>query len=189
MRTIEQTVYTFAELSDSAKEHARNEYREHNLDHDWWDSVYDDTKTTGALFGLRIDNINFSDFWSQGDGASFAGTYYYQKGALKSVMEYAPKDTELHGIVSRLQDIQRKAFYGIYASTKQTRGNNMRVYVEHDTSRDVTESEEGDITSELNDFAHWIYSRLESEYEYLQSDEVIDEALNEYEFTQDGELI
>ena len=34
-------------------------------------------------------------------------------------------------------------------------------------------------------FAYWIYSRLESEYEYLQSDE----ALNEYEFTAEGELI
>lgn len=125
--TITKEVYTFAELSDSAKETARNNYREHNLDYNWWDFTYDDAKTIGA-------------------------------------------------------------FYGLYASTKQTRGNNMRVYVEH-LKRDTTSGEEDCITSELNDFAYWIYSRLESEYEYLQSDEVIDEALNEYEFTSEGELI
>jgi hypothetical protein len=183
--TITKDVYTFAELSDSAKERARNNYREHNLDYDWWECVYDDAKTIGALFGLDIDHIRFSGFWSQGDGACFEGSYEYRKGALKAVLEYAPKDTELHGIVSRLQQIQRKAFYGLQAVTEQTRGNNMRVYVEHDTSRDVTSDEDDDITSELNDFAHWIHSRLASEHDYLQSDE----ALNDYEFTSEGELI
>ena len=42
----------------------------------------------------------------------------------------------------------------------------------------------------MRDFAQWIYDGLEAEYEYRQSDEVIDEAMiaNEYEFTEDGEL-
>jgi hypothetical protein len=191
MRTIttETKAYTWPELSESAKDYAREQYREHNLDYDWWDFTYDDAKTIAALFGLRIDNIYFSGFWSQGDGACFTGNYYYQKGALKAVMGYAPKDTELHCIVARLQEIQRKAFYGLQSAIEQTRGNNMRIYVEHDTSRNITESEEDDITSELNDFADWIYSRLESEYEYLQSNEVIDEYLAEFEFTSEGELI
>lgn len=64
--TITKDVYAFAELSESAKETARNNYREHNLDFcDWWDSVYDDAKTIGALFGLDIARIYFSGFWSK----------------------------------------------------------------------------------------------------------------------------
>lgn len=189
MRTITKEVYTFAELSDSAKETARNKYREHNLDgFDWWDFVYDDAKTIAALFGLRIDRIYFSGFWSQGDGACFEGGYQYRKGALKSVMEYAPKDTELHGIVYRLQQMQRKAFYGLYASCSTGRNNFTRVIVDHD-KRDITESEDDEITQCLGEYADWIYSRLESEYEFLQSDEVIDEYLNDCEFDEHGGLI
>jgi hypothetical protein len=191
MRTIttETKAYIWEELSESAKDYARDKHRAHNLDYEWWDSTYDDAKTIAALFGLRIDNIYFSGFHSQGDGACFTGNYYYQKGALKAVMGYAPKDAELHGIVLRLQDIQRKAFYGLQSAIEQTRGNNMRIYVEHDTSRNITESEEDDITTELRLFADWIYSLLESEYEYLQSNEVIDEYLSENEYTDNGELI
>ena len=188
MRTIETQVYSFADLSESAKEYAREQYREHNLDYDWYTFTYDDAKTIGALFGLRIDTIYFSGFWSQGDGACFEGGYQYRKEALKAVMEYAPKDTELHGIVARLQEVQRKAFYGLYASCEQTRGNNMRVNVDND-SRDISEEEEDNITDELRLFADWIYSRLESEYEYLQSNECIDEYLADLEFTGEGELI
>jgi hypothetical protein len=191
MRTIttENEAYTWEELSESAKDYAREQYREHNLDYDWWDSVYDDAKTIAALFGLRIDRIYFSGFWSQGDGACFEGGYQYRKGALKAVMEYAPMDTELHGVVARLQGVQRKAFYGLYASCNQTgRYNSMRVNVDND-SRDISENEEDNITDELRLFADWIYSRLEAEYEYLQSNECIDEYLAEFEFTSEGELI
>ena len=198
MRTITEKVYTFAEVSESAKDKARDNYREHNLDgFDWRDCVHEDAKNIGALFGLRIDRIYFSGFWSQGGGAHFIGGYQYRKGALKSVMEYAPLDEELHGIVYRLQQVQRKAFFGLYASTKSGHGSNfyshsgvMQVNVDHD-KRDITELEEDAITDELRNFADWIYSRLEAEYEYLQSDEVIDEELSwaEYEYTQEGEMI
>ena len=196
MRTITKEVYTFAELSESAKETARDKYREHNLEgYDWWDSVYEDAKTIGNLFGLRIDRIYFSGFWSQGDGAYFEGDYQYRKGALKAVIDYMPLDNDLHDIVKRLQDVQRKAFYGLYASTKSGHGSNfyshsgvMQVSVDCD-KRDITESEEDDITQCLREYADWIYSRLEAEYEYLQSDEVIDEYLNDCEFDEEGELI
>ena len=41
-----------------------------------------------------------------------------------------------------------------------------------------------------NDFAHWVYRTLEKEYEYLDSDEHVDEMLtiNEYEFTAEGKV-
>lgn len=40
----------------------------------------------------------------------------------------------------------------------------------------------------LRDLARWLYRQLEREYDYLTSDEAVDEAIlaNEYSFTVDG---
>ncbi len=47
MKTIETKVYTFDELSDKAKDTARDWAREHVYDYDWWDSIYMDAETIG----------------------------------------------------------------------------------------------------------------------------------------------
>ena len=43
----------------------------------------------------------------------------------------------------------------------------------------------------LRAFMQWIYTRLEAEYDYLQSDEVIIESIdaNGYEFTANGKMV
>lgn len=71
--TKEITVYTFDELSDKAKEHAIEQYARHGMDWEWWDTVYDDAKEDGKEHGFDINDIRFSGFWSQGDGASWTG--------------------------------------------------------------------------------------------------------------------
>jgi len=40
----------------------------------------------------------------------------------------------------------------------------------------------------LRDLARWLYRRLEQEYEYRTSDEVVDETIiaNDYTFTESG---
>src|SRR3990172_1747916 len=40
-------VYLFDELSDTAKELARDWWREHALDYAWWDSTYEDAERAG----------------------------------------------------------------------------------------------------------------------------------------------
>lgn len=47
MRTLEIKVYKFTELDDRAKEKARDWYREHALDYDWWEYLYEDAKGIG----------------------------------------------------------------------------------------------------------------------------------------------
>ena len=53
MKTIETTVCEFAELSESAKDKAREWYRDGALDYDWWESTYEDA----ARIGLKIDGF------------------------------------------------------------------------------------------------------------------------------------
>lgn len=195
MRIIETKAYQLHELSSEAQEKAIDNFRNHEgyLDYGWWDFVYEDVKTIAALFGLEIDEIYFSGFYSQGDGACFEGYYSYKKGGLKAVEEYAPTDMELYGIVKGLQDIQRRYFYGLTANTKH-RGHYyhsscMNISVYQNAGMDYANIDvEREITDLLRQFADWIYSKLKDEYKYLMSDEGVRATieLNEYEFDEEG---
>ena len=206
MRTIETQVFTFDELSDKAKEKVRNDYRQNNTDFSdfYATDCIDNAADVAELFGLDIrqtrkssgkyaPSVFYSGFCSQGDGLAFDGKYAYKKGSLSAVKKEYPADTELHSIVAQLQQAQSKVFYRATAdcSTSGFRDNTQRVSVNIDNWPSNASSAENDITQALCDFSDWIYKRLESEYEYLDSDECIDETLqvNEYEFTVDGKII
>lgn len=73
-KTIEITLYQFDELNDKAKEKARDYYITNWMQDEWWGSTYDMLKEEGEhKHGFRVDDIRFSGFWSQGDGASWCG--------------------------------------------------------------------------------------------------------------------
>lgn len=62
MKTIATTVYEFGELSDAAKEKAREWYREGALDYEWWDSTYEDAATIGLkITGFDLDRNRHAD--------------------------------------------------------------------------------------------------------------------------------
>lgn len=198
MRIKETKVYPFDELPEDAKEKAVEKLYDINVNYEWWDSVYEDAKEVGKLMGIDIDNIYFSGFSSQGDGACFEGDYEYKKNSVKAVMEFAPEDEELHRIVRELRDIQKKCFYSISANVKQSGHyshkycTNVSVDFENIYTANCYFNEgHGDtITELLRDYMEWIYHRLEKEYEYLSSEDAIIETIkaNEYEFTEDGKL-
>jgi len=207
MRTAQVEVYTFDELSDDAKERAREWWRS-NLYFQDADCLFSDFDKVAVILGVVFDQrqvplmngsvrgepkIYYSGFWSQGDGACFEGYYTYNKGASRAVREYAPQDSVLHRIADDLQAIQRPAFYGLSASISH-RGRYyhsgcMDIRVNHDERRPTDYEEEG-IDQVMRDFADWMYRQLESEYEYQMSNEVVDECIriNEYEFNDDGSI-
>lgn len=193
------TTYQFSELSDEAQKKALDTCRDWNVDDSYWyETIIEDAKETAALMGLEVDNIYFSGFWSQGDGASFTGNYSYRKGSVKAVKEHAPQDTELHRIAADLAAHQSRYFYGLSASiSANDRYHTLHVEIdsEHvtlpwaafdDTS--ACETAHDGISEPLKDFAHWIYRDLERSYEYLISDDAVREAIesNEIEFTETG---
>jgi hypothetical protein len=188
---METTVYQFDELNEDAKEKAREWWREGGMDYEWYDAVYEDAKAIGELMGIEIDKIYFSGFSSQGDGACFEGSYAYAKSSVKAVIEYAPQDSELHRIVKALAAIQKLNFYQLTATVKHSG----HYYHEFCTNIDAQRADDSFATEGLDelkellrDFMHWIYRQLETEYDYLNSDEQVDETIriNEYTFTEDG---
>jgi hypothetical protein len=198
--TKTQTVYKFSELSEAAKEKARDNYRNNS---DYFEfqagAVIEQAADIAELFGLDIRNtrktnalgivyyeptVYYSGFSSQGDGACFVGYYKYKAGALKAIKKEYPESPELWEIVHGLQKAQAAHFYKLGAETKH-RGHYyhsgcMSVSVAHceDNYRDIGDAENA-VTGYLRDFADWIYRQLEKEYEYVQSDEYINEYLTE----------
>ena len=71
--TEEQTTLTFKQLTGRAQEKAREWLIEVATDYDWWQDVYSRAKIEGEAKGFEIEDIRFSGFWSQGDGASWTG--------------------------------------------------------------------------------------------------------------------
>jgi hypothetical protein len=212
MRTIETTLYKFSELSESAKQTAIEKYRENGIGDDWWEYVYSDFTTIAEILGIELDTrpvklmngttrrdpaIYFSGFSSQGDGACFSGYFGYSKQCVKRIREHAPQDKELHRIADELAALQKSYFYSLRGYVSQSgrycHANTMAVdTVEHSAGNYLENSSEleNEFQELFRDLANWLYTQLEREYDYLNSDEVIAENIeaNDYEFDANGNM-
>jgi hypothetical protein len=124
MRIKQTIVYQYDELSDKAKEKARDWYRDGECDDDYWsEGVIDDAAAIAEFLGLDINQtayktmggetrykptVYFSGFWSQGGGACVEGTWRARDVKADKLKEYAPQDQELHRIVDGLAEIAKE---------------------------------------------------------------------------------
>lgn len=209
MKTKTINLYSYSELSERAKERAREWFRSCD-DGEFSECVFEDAAEIADIIGLDIcqtrtnngtykPTIYYSGFSSQGDGACFVGTYKYKKGALSALSKHiggkSDSDKELLRIAKGLQDVQKQHSYKLTAETEH-RGHYqhsgcMLVDVSHsdDICRDIGNAEDV-IRGLLRDFANWIYRQLETEYDYQNSDETVAENIeaNEYEFLESGAI-
>jgi len=199
MRTVCKKVYEYNELSDKAKEKARTWWRQGGLDYEWWDSSFEDFAAIGNILGINFTNIAnkgirpaiyFSGFWSQGDGTSFEGSWGIKADAIEKIKEYAPKDTDLHAIADTLASIA--AQYGDvdedhFLSASITKSGRSSHRFSMQCESDNMEADE-DLLTTFRNFAYWMYKKLGSQFNYLNSDESVVESIecNKYEFNEDG---
>ena len=72
--TIPVELYTYNELSDKAKEYPRNYFIENWID-DWWSKeIISECKEDAKQYGFTIDNVQYTGFHAQGDGACWTGS-------------------------------------------------------------------------------------------------------------------
>lgn len=194
IETTTRELYQFNELSESAKEKARDWYRFCLDSHDY-DGVIEDSIEIAALMGIEIENIYWRGFSSQGDGACFEGYYAYKKGSVKAVKDFAPLDKKLHEIVESLQAVQKRNFYKLEAKVKQRGFYNHPGCTDIDVTKETTygtgwpsNDDMDEVVSLLRSFMNWIYRQLDKQNDYLNSNEYLDDVIeaNEYEFTKDG---
>ena len=209
---LQKDVYYLPELSERAKAKILDEYRHINVQGiDWWDLSYMNAKHIGKCLGFNIKEIYHSGFSSQGDGACFVGNYFSNKMDIDELLSYAPQDKKLtqigQGLMAmHLAEKMRNAGHpdrrnshiecSPIVATFSHRG---RYYREHSVHIDMRLTSEFDgqgklyqeFTELCRDFMRWIYRRLESEYDYLISDELVAYTLmdNNMLFTEFGEFI
>lgn len=186
-QTVTLTAYTFDELDDSAKEAAREWFRSVQLDYDWWDFTTDDAKRLGKTLGIEIDDIYFSGFSSQGDGACFTGQYSYRPD-WREVLDQECGGDDLVRLTEIGETLEKnRVLCGDDGEIEEYVWVRKAGRYSHEYSVSI-ESESEEIKDALRDFMRWTYSRLRAEYEWLQSDEQVDETIraNEYLFTAEG---
>ena len=182
----------YQDLSEERKEQERQHYREYGLQYDWWAGVHDYAHDTAAKFGLDIDDIFFSGFCSQGDGASYTGCIKFKPcDASELPAEVQDIYETLHEIDSLIKILNSDEC--IYVDITRNGGSyyhelSMRFSWDEYAWDDaggldaLIASKEREVYEALCNYARWIYSILEEEYEHLTSDETIDEQLHDTEY-------
>jgi hypothetical protein len=194
--TIEKTVFAYSELSESAKERARAWWLEgYEGDAEW---IRDEVKEAAEMLGISLEERgkDTAVYWQAGhcqsDGASFAGSYRYRKGALSDIRAQYPKDETLQQIAKDLQEAQRRAFWALTASITSRRTTSISVDVSDGRTRygDTTPELEGAISEAMRDFQQWIYRLAIETHDFQTSDENIAESMaaNEYRFDEHGRI-
>ena len=230
-QTMEEGTYTFDQLSDKLKEEAIEANRDINVYDDWHDPVIEGFREDLREMGVEEVKVEYSGFYSQGDGASFTGGVQDIKKFLVKTLgltEYSDEELDelpesikekVEGFIDSLTivfnrkygsryshantcqtdfwcEILNNAFYDeeypngkIYLTDRVITGNPL-VFMDLQEEVDKIEKAAEEWRSEQ---CQELYSSLEKEYDYLQSDEAVAETLEsngtEFEVDEDGELV
>lgn len=175
MRIQKTKVYKFDELSEQAKQKAIEKLWDVNVDYEWWDLTYEDAER----IGLKISEFDL-------------GRASYVKGDFMwSAEETAEAILKEHG-----------EHYRTLETAKNYLAARTALVIEWSDGKKTNAVAEGnelafdyDCDELDNDFLYALCEdyriMLQNEYDYLTSEEQIIEAIqaNEYEFTEDGEMI
>lgn len=194
MKILQTPVFLLSELTQSQQEKAHENYMCNEFEF-FSEFVIEDAITMLAKLGIEVENVYFSGFSSQGDGACFEGRLQaYPKGGLAALVQEYPDANELHELARDYVKAQAKGFYRVRGTVKQS-GHYMHsgctsfdLYDEEfDYNRAIPEDE---IIESCRALMDYIYKSLQNEYDYQSSFESFKDscAANEWHFTEAGEM-
>jgi hypothetical protein len=172
------TLYKFDELSEEAQNNAISKLYSINVDHDWWDHIYEDAKT----IGLKIEEFNL-------DRKKITGTLNeYLLDCCRSIRHNHGKECETFKTAQQyLQE-----YIQLFVKWKENDTEEDVFWKPTDWLYEFKYTDEADeITNEFRKALLQDYLiMLDKEYEYLTSEEEIKQAIeaNEYLFHEDGTL-
>lgn len=229
MRVKHTNLYKYNELSDEAKERARDWYRsagdaaEFQLEH-VLDEFPEVAKalgwTLGKARGSNRPAVYYSGFSSQGDGACFEGSWRAKDCNPAALLADRPVsftnaegktepcklNASLHKVAAPFIDLAGRfpdatgesthtgRYYhghslGTGFDSNIDRDEETHTHVMWDAIRDEEQTAADEFHEATVSLADYLYRWLETEYEYVNSDEQVAETIisNEYEFTIDGQ--
>jgi len=163
MKTKTIELYEFDELSEEAKEKARDWYKE-NMDYYWWNEAKKSLDTFCSDLGIEVTNYSISPYEFSFVDTNCDNVY-----------------TEYDGYVPQFEDEYMPTGYYTDCVLYNTYMNLIRSSELQDVGEKITKA----IDEALGEFV----DTVKSDMEYFYSDESVDEhiTINEYTFTVDGE--
>lgn len=170
MRIKETKIYHYEELSDEAKKKARDWFRQDYPD--YWERVYDDANT----IGLTITSF---DLGNRKDIQGYLKTSV-QQSCIKILEKYGPS-CETYKLAEQWQ-AKSEALDKAIAEHCDDDADEERSRLEDEQDQNEKEYE----YALLQEY----FLILDKEYEYLNSDEQVENSIiaNEYEFTEEGRI-
>ncbi len=177
--------------SKQLKDELIEKYRSINVDYEWWDCIYSDLKIEMETKGISVNDMHFSGFYSQGDGACFIGridmaqflkvhqleqkymaaTFFAGQGELWANLDQGN---------SRYYHEQTVSASLVVDSYNNYEEDSTRYQV-YETMQKVLDDEWKDLEDDVNNICRGymqdLYRKLRDEHEYLTSDEVVWETI------------
>ena len=209
LRTKEITTYQFSELSEDAKEKAREWYREVSAHDDWWEFVYEDFTTIAGLLGIslttksvklmngktRLEPAIYFDL-GRGRNVDYSGMWSWPKDPITAIAGHAPQDDVLMDVATRLNTARTKFIMRFGEAEGSLSATIAKAKVDEFDTGDMDYDEVpqellDEVEEAIDDLGPWLLRQLEQEWEYRNSDVCVDENIeaNEYEFDEDGDRI
>jgi hypothetical protein len=187
-----------------------DKHRDINVHHDWWESTYESFKEDMQAKGIQVDDIYFSGFSCQGDGACFEGRVCDWEKFLPTIgegdnpvlMRFA-KDTWsvsvshsghyyhencTHFSMDMPNPDGEDDDWFIERFCIYTDPDDFRAKAELAVLRSVDyESIENTIVENFRSYMRDLYRQLEKEHDYLTSDEAVAETIRANDLFNDDD--
>lgn len=198
MKTKIINLFTIDEIQDEKLiEKIIQNYSDINVEYDWYEFIIEDYREQLEKIGFHDVKIEFSGFYSQGDGACFTGGYNGQSIIKRQYQPEIPCIMELKTILEKIGKNHELYFsivknhYSRYSHENTVQFDGGKFF--HVTGQyydDIPQKFEDVIFSACQSIMQDIYSTLSKEYDYLTSHEAILETLkcNEYYFNAEGKI-
>lgn len=169
----------------------------------WYESTIEDfCDNVAPHFGLTVNpsDVSSSGFWCQGDGASFEGLFYLLDVSPATLKESMPTEVELHNLIDELAELanEHPEIQGKVTrlSSRYSHSNTMVIgdwssnqgYDDADTEAFASAGAETTLMRIFRELADWLYSCLNSEYDYQLADATASQwavAIEERKLAQD----
>ena len=180
-----------------------DKHREHCLDYEWWDHVYQDFWDDMAC-GIHVESMYFSGFSSQGDGACFEGNI--DDFAL-FMAHHAMNYPALKALLQTSHDIhvswhQRGRYYHKHSlrfESECTPPDFMDPEVDPDTDDlrtavlrvalsnldDEMDAFMDEVEEIVRRYCDTLYANLQREYDFITSDEVVADWMHDNGYIED----
>jgi len=191
----EYFIYTYDELSAEAKQKAREWYTSDNnhVPHDWYEDVYNIFKEMHAdPIGLDIEQMSFSGFYSQGDGAAIVQASIDLEKMINHIYTHDCPDKKHLLKLVRLEAFTASVIpynfgYSSYSHGQVSIDLNLN-YNKLKRATKLIDWFEKRLENKIKELEQQLYKDLESDYEGFSEDETVEDNIiaNEYTFDEQG---